>query len=273
MTETTISGNDGHLSLAQRCAARPVGVVLLQLTLLRLFLTCERFFSSRVASSEVEKQLWHCPGSGAAGPLCDHTAGRTSGNTTSTTARATCKHPRLRRAHGPGDWARPHPGILRRTRAHQGAPLKLWGELSQVTGTGSAISTSAVKVSPSPIVLAGRRRCGAGTQVACHPSLMSGALRGSPQDLASTDAGTPAILPGQAPRDRERQRLPGFTPSRPVPARLTCRALARRTGPRFGHMPCYAEALSLARKGLYLRKLVGHRQNSLTCGSSRFPVC
>jgi hypothetical protein len=75
-------------------------------------------------------------------------------------------------------------------------------------------------------------------------------------DPASTDAGTPAILPGQAPRDRERQRLPGSTPSCPVPARLTCRALARRTGPRFGHMPCYAEALSLARKGLYLRKLV-----------------
>jgi hypothetical protein len=75
-------------------------------------------------------------------------------------------------------------------------------------------------------------------------------------DPASTDAGTPAILPGQAPRDRERQRLPGSTPPCPVPARLTCRALARRTGPRFGHMPCYAEALSLARKGLYLRKLV-----------------
>ena len=143
-------------------------------------------------------------------------------------------------------------GVARRRCALEAVGRVVTGHRDRL----SAISTPAVKVSPSPIVLAGRRRCGAGTRVACHPSLMSGALRGSPQDLASTDAGTPAILPGQAPRDRERQRLPGFTPSRPVPARLTCRALARRTGPRSGHMPCYAEALSLRGKGLYLRKLV-----------------
>jgi hypothetical protein len=49
------------------------------------------------------------------------------------------------------------------------------------------------------------------------------------------------VPPGQAPRDRERKRLLCSTLSRSVPARLTCRALARRTDPCLGHVPCYAK--------------------------------
>ncbi len=45
---------------------------------------------------------------------------------------------------------------------------------------------------------------------------------------------------GEAPRDRRRERLPGSTLSRSVPARLTCQALADRSGPGDGHIPYHA---------------------------------
>jgi hypothetical protein len=43
----------------------------------------------------------------------------------------------------------------------------------------------------------------------------------------------PGLTLGEAPRDRERERLPGSTLSRSVPARLTCRTSARRPSTLF----------------------------------------
>jgi hypothetical protein len=66
----------------------------------------------------------------------------------------------------------------------------------------------------------------------------------------------PGLTLGEAPRDRERERLPGSTLSRSVPARLTCRTSAAALAPCFGHMPCYAEDPLPGGKGPDLRKLV-----------------
>ena len=62
------------------------------------------------------------------------------------------------------------------------------------------------------------------------------------------------LVLGEAPRDRERERPTASTLSPYVPARLTCRALARRTGPCYGQMPCYAKGPLPPGKGPDLRK-------------------
>ncbi len=74
---------------------------------------------------------------------------------------------------------------------------------------------------------------------------------GSHRGISAGAAAQPALTTLERPQPG-RVKISG----RRSGARLTCRALTRRAGPRFGHMPCYAEGLSLARKGLYLPKLV-----------------
>ena len=67
--------------------------------------------------------------------------------------------------------------------------------------------------------------------------------------LRRADAGAPAILPGQAPSDRRRRRLPGSALSRSVPACLTYQAAHAAPGAPFGHIPGHAQGPLLTRKG------------------------
>jgi hypothetical protein len=132
--------NDQTASAEARDRARQVGIVL------HLHETWVRPHARGVPDGLEMRFLWHAP------------------------AELEFTHRDHSRGEGkPG--AEPSPGhrsacspSLRDALLHQ--ERKLAGHNDRL----SASSTPAVKVSPSPIVPAGRRRCGAGTQVACHPS-------------------------------------------------------------------------------------------------------